>query len=265
MPGTNDAGASDAELDIQSLLSGTSDTDTAGQEAAESELAQGAQAADVFKFGGRQYKSQEEAEKAHNTLYGKYSEQQGIVKRLKQLLSDPKALQTLSRDPKWAPIIAKLGIQQAEEEAQADEEVAGEAEEEFDWSTIPEPLQKAYRQMEVSQASIGLEREEWAFERKLGRPITDDEHNAVMRLIQKHDQLTYAEAWKLAFHDKMLKEAQAERGKASADKTRPRPIPGIGMPGVKMDTKKRVEDMTGAEFREHLRQSDEFKNLMSRE
>ena len=62
----------------------------------------------------------------------------------------------------------------------------------------------------------------------------------------------------------MLRDAQA-RQKAQVEKlTRPKPGPGAHfIPGVKMDLKKKLSDMSNAEAREHLRNSQEFRDLMS--
>lgn len=262
MPDETNA-ASDAELDIQSILTGTSsEEETTGETA---QAGQGTQAAAEFKFGGRSYKTQADAEKAHNTLYGKYAEQQGILNQLKAALKDPAKAAALANDPQWAPIMAKLGIQQASEEIDREEQedkLAGR-----DYSKLPPELQTFIYDQQVEAAGYKLDREEWAFERKLGRAVTDEEHNAVMRIIARAQDLTYEEAWKLANHDKLLKEAAQKanaKGANGNQPNRPAPRPGF-VPGVKLDLKKSITDMSKAEFREHLKQSDEFKKLLSRE
>lgn len=257
--GIEQMGQPDDSMDIASMLDGTSgSTDTTGGSGAQSQDQGqlGQEMSDVFKFGGRAYKTQQEAEKAHNQLYGKFSESQSVLKQLKAALKDPAKLAQFQRDPAMAPILAKLGIQQAEEELEAEEAGAQDGQE-----MTPESFMQ---QLSIDRAGLSLEREEWAFERKLGRPITDDEHDAVMRIIGRAGTLTYAEAWKLAFHDKMLRAAQ-ERQKQEREKlTRPKPGPGAHfIPGIKMDLKKPLNQMSPAEAREHLRNSQEFKDLMS--
>lgn len=258
---TPDAGG----FDIESILSGTSGQPESTTQSQGVTLQQGSgQAATEFVWGGRKYPTREAAEKAHNTLYGKYAEQQSIFNQLKAALKDPRKLAQFSKDPQWAPILAKLGIQQAEEDFEAQEEEAASRGE--DYSNLPPQVQQFIHQQKVQAASLALDREEWAFERKLGRPVTNQEHDTVMQVIARAQDLTYEEAWKLAFHDKLLKEAHEKAAKAApaAKGQRPPPIPGF-VPGVKMDLKKPITDMTKAEFREHLKNSDEFKKLMSRE
>lgn len=256
--GIDGMGGPDDSMDIASMLDGTSsqqDTTNGSGDPSQDQGQLSGEMADVFKFGGRAYKTQQEAEKAHNQLYGKFSESQNVLKQLKAALRDPAKLAQFQRDPSMAPILAKLGIQQAEEDMEAEEEARQQQE------SDPQSYAEGLAQ---DRAGLALDREEWAFERKLGRSITDDEHNAVMRIIARAGTLTYAEAWKLAFHDKMLRDAQA-RQKAEVQKlTRPKPGPGAHfIPGVKMDLKKPLSQMTNAEAREHLRNSDDFKNLMN--
>lgn len=254
---TNAMGQPNDSMDIASMLDGTSGQDTTADSGNSSanQGSLGQEMSDVFKFGGRAYKSQSEAEKAHNQLYGKYSETQNIVKQLKAALKDPRKLAQFQKDPEMAPILAKLGIQQAEEEVEAEEAEANSQDQ------SPESF---IEQLQVDRAGLAMEREEWAFERKLGRPITDEEHDAVMRIIARAGTLSYAEAWKLAFHDKMLRELQQKQKQEAEKRNRPKPGPAAGfIPGVKMDLKKPLSQMSPAEAREHLRNSEEFRNLMN--
>lgn len=265
MPDDVESGSADAVSDIENILTGTSAEAETTQEATSETGAQAEAKTTEYKFGGRSYKTQAEAEKAHNALYGKYSEQQGLLNRLKQALSDPAKAAKLASDPAWADIMAKLGIEQAEQELAAQEvEAAAQGR---DYSKLPNELQQFVYDQQVQAESIKLDREEWSFERKLGRPLTNEEHNAVMEVISRAHTLTFEEAWKLAHHDKLLRDA-AEKAKAKgangAQPNRPPPRPGF-VPGVKLDLKKPVTDMSNAEFREHLRNSEEFKRLLARE
>lgn len=266
MPDDGTNAAPDAEaLDINAILSGTSDSSDTTTESVDGTTPQGAaKEASEFRFGGRSYKTQQDAEKAHNALYGKYSQQQSVLNQLKAALKDPKKLAVLARDPEWSTILAKLGIQEAQEEYDADEEA--EAAAGRDYSKLPVELQGFVHDQKVQAASLVLDREEWAFERKLGRSVTAEEHNSVMEIIGRAQNLTYEEAYKLANHDRMLTEAgkkAAAQGQTKPNGERPPPHAAF-IPGVKMDLKKPLTQMSKAEAREHLRQSDEFKNLMSR-
>lgn len=254
-------------FDLSSILGGTSgDSDTTGAAGQGSQAAGSGEAGDGsqqgYKFGGRAYRDQTEAEKAHNQLYGRYSEQQSMVNRLKSLLkTDPEAVQRLASNPQWRDIMAKLGIQAAEEEYE--EEEAADPNSNFDWGKVPAPMRQLYEQQQVSMAQIGLEREKWGFERSLGRQMSVEENDQVMKTIQRAPSLSISEAWKLVNHDKLLKEAQAKAQANGRPKVnRPSPIPGI--PGMKVDLKKDPSKMGAAEWREHLKNSDEFKQLLSR-
>ncbi len=201
----NLGGQPDIAADIDSILSGgTSQNDpTPGSALAPQQQGQQNQG---YKFGGRSYQSQQEAEKAHNQLYGKYSEQQQLFNKLKSALKDPEAYRQFAQNPEWRDILGKLGVEEAEaeyEEAQA-QESGGPA-----IQNLPPQLQEAYRQIQIDRETFKLDREEAGFEKKLGRPVSAEEHNAVMSIIAKADSLTYEQAFKLAFHDKPVKEAAA--------------------------------------------------------
>lgn len=260
MEGQPDAGLGD----IESILTGTSQSESAGSSAPGTpNTTQGQAPAGEFTFGGRKYPSQQEAEKAHNTLYGRFSESQGVLNQLKAALKDPELMARFQADPKWAPILAKLGIQAAEEEVE--EEREEDAQRGEDYSQLPPSMQQFIHQQKVESAGYKLDREEFQFERKLGRPVTDAEHNATMKIISRASNLSYEEGWKLAHHDRLLKESaeKAARSAPPAKGGRPAPLPSF-VPGVKLDLKKPIGDMSKTEYREHLRNSDEFKNLMSR-
>jgi len=256
----------DQGMDIQSILTGTSDTDTTGSASDQSSATSGSASqgqsgggTGEFRFAGRTFKGgMKDAEKWANQTYGKYSETQQLVNWLKTKgLRDPELLEALSQDPEWSDVLAKLGIEGARESVEREE-----AEDEAQGAP---DVQSALQEIKVANAGLAIDREEMSFERKLGRQVTDEEHDAVMTIIGRAPSLSYAEAFKLAFHDKMLKEAQMKAQASGQQRkgNRPPPIPGVA--GTKLDLKKNPRDMNGAEWRENLRQSDEFRNLMSRE
>ena len=247
--------------DITSILQGTSDSSetTQGAGGATGDQTGSGEGQSAFKFGGKTYASQKEAEEAHNKLYGKYSESQATFNKLKEALKNPQLFQQLSKDPNLAPILAKMGIQAQEEELEEELEA-----DEFgnEQANLPPQLQKLAQQMKVDLAYNALDREKWSFERKLGRSMTPEESDSVMGIIAKADSLTVSEAWKLAFHDKLLKEA-AEKAAAKNPQNgnRPRPLPP-GIPGAKLDLKKNIADMSRDEWRESVRQSPDFQKLL---
>lgn len=259
-----------AEAEIANILAGTSDTDTADEASQMPVPQEGAaqtqgtpQQPQGFSFGGRVYKTKEEAEKAHNSLYGKFSGQQSILNQLRSALKNPKRLQELAQDPEWSEILGKLGVREMRDQYQQEQQAASQRGP--DYSKLPPELQGWMREQGQRFAAHDLEREEWGFEKKLGRSVTDEEHNSVMKIIGRIGDLTYEEAWKLAFHDRLLKEAGAKAQTAASSPKGHRPLPVAGfIPGVKLNLKKPVQDMSKAEWREYVKGSEEFKNLTSR-
>lgn len=260
MDSTN-MGGGGSDMDIQSILTGTSgDTETtSGAGAGESSLSQQSSGGG-YTFAGRTFKGgQKEAEAWANKVYGQSTEQKGILNWLKTKgFKDPELLEQLAQDPEWADMLGKLGIEFGAEDArnrEADDRRSSGSE-------SSQSIMEAHKE---ALAGLALDREEVAFERKLGRAVTEQEHNAVMGVIERAPSLSYAEAWKLANHDRLLKEA-AMRSQQSAPGrkgNRPPPIPGI--PGVKMDLKKPITEMSREEWRANLKNSEEFGNLMSRD
>ena len=236
----------DGGLDIASILSPATsgNTDTSGNEGGASGQS-GSQ--EGFKFGGKTFQSQQAAEQHYNKQYGQFSESKSTLNQLKEAISrDPKLFSQFSKDPKWAPILAKLGVQQATEDLDRDLEEDAQGRQ----ANTPEAL---YKEIQLERATSQLEREEWRFERGLGRSVSDEERQAVLKIIARASSLTYKEAWDLAFHDKMLKEAHAKAlASTKPQGNRPPPLPP-GIPGMKIDTKKNIGDMSNSEWRENLR------------
>lgn len=211
-----------------------------------------------FQFAGRQWKDQTAAEKAYNKLYGQQSDTNGTLNMIKKILSNPDALQAAQQDPRWAPILEKLGLQAAEEEIEA-EDAQSQGQE-----VTP---QQALQEMRTFRATLGIEREEMAYEKKLGRALSDDEHNATMRMIARSPSLSFEEAYFVAHRDKVMREAAQKAAQNAAPRNsqgRPKPLPR-GIPGTSYDLKKPVEQMGADEYREYLRTQPEFQALLNRE
>lgn len=263
--GAGAGGAPDAGdgMDLESLLGTSPSGETTGNDLRGGFPGQGdTNGQNAFQFAGRTWKGgQKEAEGAWNKMYGKYSESQGIVNQLKQIAQDdPELAAQLAQDPRLAGIFGKLGITGAEQS-----------------------IRDAYRQggnQQMSQEDmvreIGIERhqnrilrEEWAFERKLGRPLTEREQQAVYRQIDRAENLTYEEAYFLAHREQIMKrQAQAAAGASEGQPPqalggRPKPPPR-SMPGTPAPGKKSVANMSEQEWKENLRQSGIVKELMSR-
>lgn len=257
--GTPDAGDG---MDLDRLLGDTSSTagettpDLRGGLPGQGD-AESAQSA-AYKFAGRTWKGgQREAETAWNKMYGKYSESQGLVNQLRQIVqTDPELAAQLAQDQRFSGILAKLGVEAAEKEFRGDGRNGGQVSQD-DYS----------RELGIERHQNRILREEWGFERKLGRPITEREQQAVYKQLERSENLTYEEAYFLAHREQLLKrQAQAAAGAGQGlppTSGRPKPPPR-SMPGTPAPGAKSVRDMSEQEWKENLRQSGVVKELMSR-
>lgn len=256
-------GAPDATggMDLDALLGGTSPSGETTPDLQGGLPGQGVDAgasADGYRFGGRTWKGgQREAETAFNKLYGKFSESQGLINQLKQIAQqDPELAAKLARDPKFASVLGKLNIQQASQQFDAEQGEDAEM-----------SMEDVKREIALERHQNRILREEWAFERKLGRPISEREQGAVYKMLEKAENLTYEEAYFLAHRQEILKrQAQAQAGAGQPNPMqggRPKPPPR-SMPGTPAPGKKSVADMSEAEWKDNLRQSGIVKELLSR-
>jgi hypothetical protein len=215
-----------------------------------------------FKFAGKEYADRASAEKAWQKMYGKYSESQGIVNTIKKVaLNNPELLESLSQDPAWAEILGKLGIERTLEEAQNDSRISQQ-----DRSRGGEvDQQKMLHEIRVQADVNNLNMEEWRLERRLGRELSLDEKRAVYSLIKQHDTLSMEQAYKLANHERLLKEARTtmQNQPQRPQQNRPAPPP-TRMPGSQVETRKPINKMSPGEWKENLRSSPEFRELLSR-
>jgi hypothetical protein len=254
-------------MDLDSILSGTSpDGDTTG-DLQGNPLGQGAgnQGADQsYRFAGRTWKGgQREAEGAWNKMYGQFSEQRGLVNQLREVAQkNPElASQLAASDPKMASILAKFGIEAAEQEMDGmDPRQRGEDQ---------MSMEDVRREISLERHQNRILREEWGFERKLGRPITPKEQQAVYAQIERAENLTYEEAYFLAHRQQILKQ-QAQANAAGTPQLgqtqfggRPKPPPR-SMPGTPSPGKKSLGEMSEAEWKQNLKDSGVIKEMMSK-
>lgn len=212
-----------------------------------------------FKFAGKEYKDQSAAEKSFQKLYGKYSENQNIINTVKKALNNPDLMESLSEDPAWADIFAKLGIDMAVENA----EKSGMEDEE---SSQNPNMDRVYQEWQVEREEFRLEREQSKFEKKLGRDLSRDEQTAILRIISRASSLTFEEAWKLAMHDKLLAQQNQARAAANPQKpasNRPAPPP-VRTPGAPAPGRKGVAQMSNSEWKDNLANDPEIRELLSR-
>lgn len=272
--GMGDGGSGDAAsdgmggMDLDAILGGTSPNGDTAQDLQGSLPGQGAGnqgGADAYRFAGRTWKGgQREAEGAWNKLYGQYSEQKGLVNQLREVAQrDPElAARLAASDPKMASILSKFGIEAAEQEMEGMDPRGQRGDEEFS-------MEEARREIGLERHQNRILREEWAFERKLGRQISEKEQQAVYAQIERSENLTYEEAYFLAHRTQILRQqaqanagATAQLGQAQSGgrpKPPPRSIPGTPAPG-----KKSLSDMSEAEWKANLKESGIVKDLLSR-
>lgn len=216
-------------------------------------LAGGEGQGNLFKFAGREYRNQQEAEQNYKKMYGKFSETQGIVNTVKEALKDPELLEALSEDPKWAGIFAKLGIE-ADTRHLAQERGGRE-----------EQGNQEMHEWKVEREVDRLEREEFRFERELGRALNPEERRATLAIIARANSLTFKEAWQLANHERLLKEArQGQTQPARRPQGNRPPPPPANIPGGQANSKKPVNRMSESEWKENLRNDPDIRELMSR-
>lgn len=212
-----------------------------------------------FKFAGKEYADRQSAEKAHQKLYGTYSETKGILNTVKKALANPELMEKLSEDPAWAEIFAKLGIEQsvenAEREDQSSQRQGGQ-----DQQT------QEMHQWRVEREESKLEREAFRFERTLGREVKPTEHSKVLSIIARAPRLTYAEGWKLAMHDTLLQQRNQQGAQQPGQRpasNRPAPPP-VRTPGTAAPSKKGVSSMNNSEWKANLANDPELRDLLSK-
>lgn len=261
--GPNDGAGMNANPSEPSLLNDLAGMDTDASASGPSNplleesgagLAGGEGQGNLFKFAGREYKSQQDAEKNFKTMYGKFSETQGIVNTIKQALKDPDLLEALSEDPKWADIFAKLGIEADTRQGQALERGGEE-----------EQGNQEMHEWRVEREVDRLEREEYRFERELGRALSPEERRNTLSIVARANSLSFKEAWQLANHERLLKEARAgQQQLQQRPKGNRPPPPPPNVPGGQVNSKKPVNRMTESEWKDNLRSDPEIRDLLSR-
>lgn len=212
----------------------------------------------AFKFAGRDYANQSAAEKAVKQLYGQFADTKGLVNTIKKAMNNPEMLEALKDDPQWAPILEKLGIESATDEVRRqDRQQAGQ----------PQSQEQIYREWQIERDIDRIEREEWRFEKQLGRSLTPEERRNTLQMIKQADTLTFDQAYFLGNKDRVLAQARqpaAPAGGAKPAGNRPAPPPVRGSQGGPVNGKKGVHQMGANEWKENLRNSEEFKEILSR-
>lgn len=240
---TTQGGSPEGGFDINQVLSPSQGDQGAGSQVDPSTSTPGGQSSETkFRFGGKEWQSQKAAEEHFNKLSGRYGDVQGTLNKLKAALADGYDISELMKDPQMAEILPKLGIQVAAERAEERESREQQ----------PQDYQGLAAQIRQDRAAFALEREEAKFSKKLGRDLTDKEHNATMSVIEKAPSLTYEEAFKVAHHDELLKQAAQKAGRAPVNPGRPKPPPSFAA-GKPLNLNKPVHAMSKEEAREAMK------------
>lgn len=219
------------------------------------EQAGGNASGQAFKFAGRDYANQSAAEKAVKQMYGQYADTKGLVNTIKKAMNNPELLEALKDDPQWAPILEKLGIEAANEDVRQQSRQTGQ----------PQNQEQIYREWQIERDVDRIEREEWRFEKQLGRTLSPEERRNTLQMIKQADTLTFEQAYFLGNREKVMAQARQPAqpvGKPASN--RPAPPPVRGSQGGPVNSKKGVHQMKDAEWKENLRASDEFKEILSR-
>lgn len=250
-----DSLANDLGMDMTDPSASGGSPDISNPLLGESGPAQAAQP--QYKFAGKEYPNQAAAEAAYKKLYGSYSETRGIVNTVKEALKNPELLEALSEDPKWASIFAKLGIEADGAQQNSDERPErqnGQSNQEF---------QQQMRQWQVERDVDRIEREEFRFERELGRPLNQEERRATLEIVRRAESLSFKEAYQLANHERLLEESRKAGSAPRPSSGRPAPPPSR-LPGQKVSTQKPVNKMSDSEWKENLRTDPDIRELLSR-
>jgi hypothetical protein len=225
------------------------------QESGTSSAGGQSQQGQAFKFAGREYPNQQAAEKAVKQLYGQFADTKGIMNTVKKALNDPELLEALQDDPKWAPILEKLGIEEAGRQVREADRRADK----------PQSQEEVYREWQVEREVDRIEREEYRFERQLGRPMTPTEQRNTLAIIKQLDKISYADAYFLGNRDAVMAQArQPAAPGAGKPSNRPAPPPVRGSAGAPVNGKKGVHTLSENDWKENLRSSPEFKEILSR-
>lgn len=220
------------------------------------EQAGGQPSGQAFKFAGREYANQSAAEKAVKQLYGQFADTKGIVNTIKKALNNPELLEALQGDPQWAPILEKLGIEAAAEEVARQDRQTGQ----------PQSQEQIYREWQIERDIDRIEREEWRFEKQLGRSLSPEERRNTLQMIKQADTLTFEQAYFLGNRERVMAQARQPavqpNGKPAGN--RPAPPPVRGSQGGPVSGKKGVHQMKDPEWKENLRNSPEFQEILSR-
>lgn len=171
------------------------------------------------------------------------------LKVLEEIVKNPALHQLAQQNPAIRAALAKAGYQLAEEE----EEAQGMDEEEDESS----PLYQLQLEVQTMKLQQQYQRQYDSFVHKLGRGLTEEEHQAVVGKLKAIDGLSVEEAWMLTPH--YAKQVAREREKAVAEATRKakprRPMPHAqAMPGEKLDLKKHPGQMNEREAEAFLNQ-----------
>jgi len=178
------------------------------------------------------------------------------VNTIKKALNNPELLEALQGDPQWAPILEKLGIEAAAEEVARQDRQTGQ----------PQSQEQIYREWQIERDIDRIEREEWRFEKQLGRSLSPEERRNTLQMIKQADTLTFEQAYFLGNRERVMAQARQPavqpNGKPAGN--RPAPPPVRGSQGGPVNGKKGVHQMKDPEWKENLRNSPEFQEILSR-
>lgn len=264
MPGEENLGELEGMLDTSSQESGDQLTngfqDDKGQGENLLKTSQGTQSAPQSqqeKLLAGKYKTVQDLEKGYLSQNKGYQQQSQRAKQLESMLQNPKFADWAAKDPEMREALSKLGYELQEEDSRQDERQSGGA-----WNGDQnDPRFVA----EVVRQESRMQWDQFRFEKKLGRDLSDQEIRNVKQQIVMAPRLTWEQAWKLTPHfekemaAKHEKELTAARGRSPVG-NRPRPVVPGGIAGPKTAQGRNalsLKDGDKAEFLNNLIQDAE--------
>lgn len=237
MPGEENLGELEGMLDSSSQDAGEQLTqsfrDDNGQGENLLKTSQGSgsapQGSQSEKLLAGKYKTPQDLEKGYLSQSKGYQQLSSRAKQLESMLQNPKFSAWAANDPEMREALGKLGYELQEEDTRQDEREAGGR-----WNGDQnDPRFVA----EVVRQENRMSWDQFRFERKLGRDLSEAEVRSVKQQIVMAPRLSWEQAWKLTPHFEKEMAAKHEKELAAAQRrspvNRPRPVTPGGLAGPK--------------------------------
>ena len=234
MPGEENLGELEGMLDSTSqesgdqLAQGFQDDNGQGErllKTSQTEKPQGQQE----KLLAGKYKTPQDLEKGYLNQNKGFRQLQTRAQQLETMLQNPKFHAWAANDPEMKEALSKLGYELQEEDTRQDERSSGGA-----WNGDQnDPRFVA----EVVRQESRMQWDQFRFEKKLGRDLSENEIRSVKQQIVMAPRLSWEQAWKLTPHFEKEMASKHEKELAAAQRkgpvNRPRPVTPGALSGPK--------------------------------